>query len=83
MAIDDKAAGSGLDCREINSIGIALAKDQISFSCLIDSIGISCVGTNEQVSEAIAKLAKSLENGYSRWDELSDEIDQVKEELER
>ena len=34
-----------------------------------------------QVSEAIAKLAKSLENGYSRWDELSDEIDQVKEEL--
>ncbi len=35
-----------------------------------------------QVSEAIAKLAKSLENGYSRWDELSDEIDKVKEELE-
>ena len=34
-----------------------------------------------QVSEAIAKLAKSLENGYSRWDELSDEIDKVKEEL--
>lgn len=34
-----------------------------------------------QVSEAIAKLAKSLENGYSRWDELSNEIDRVKEEL--
>lgn len=34
-----------------------------------------------QVSEAITKLAKSLENGYTRWDELSDEIDKVKEEL--
>ena len=34
-----------------------------------------------QVSEAIAKLAKSLENGYSRWDELSNEIDRVKAEL--
>lgn len=35
-----------------------------------------------QVSEAIAKLATSLENGYSRWDELSDEIDKVREELD-
>jgi len=34
-----------------------------------------------QVSEAISRLAKSLENGYSRWDELSDEIDKVKKEL--
>lgn len=34
-----------------------------------------------QVSEAIARLAKSLENGYSRWDELSNEIDRVKAEL--
>ncbi len=34
-----------------------------------------------QVSEAIARLAKSLENGYSRWDELSDEIDRVKAQL--
>lgn len=35
-----------------------------------------------KVSEAIAQIAKSLENGYSRWDELSDEIDRVKAKLE-
>ena len=63
MAVDDEAAAASSDSREFDCCGVCCAKDDIGAASTAFTIGIRAVGTNNQISEAIAVDVASAADG--------------------